>query len=33
MNKEILRYRQLTVNELNFYRTCGYLCLPGLIKP
>ncbi len=32
MNQEILRYRQLSANEVNFYHTFGYLMLPGLIS-
>ncbi len=30
--KEILRYRQLSANEVNFYHSYGYLMLPGLIS-
>ena len=32
MNKEILRYKKLSWNELSFYRAYGYLLLPGLIS-
>ena len=31
MVNEILRYREVTENEVQFYRTYGYLSLPGLI--
>ncbi len=31
MNSEILRYWQLTENEVKYYRAFGYLSLPGLI--
>lgn len=32
MRSELLRYSQLTGNEVNFYNLYGYLCLPGLIQ-
>ena len=32
MTKEILRYCELTDNEVNFYYAFGYLTLPGLIS-
>ena len=32
MNPEILRYSRLSSNEIGFYNTYGYLCLPGLIR-
>ncbi len=32
MTKEILRYCQLSANEISFYRSYGYLALPGLIS-
>ncbi len=32
MTKEILRYRSLSANEIRFYRSYGYLALPGLIS-
>lgn len=31
MNSELLRYSQLSGNEISFYNRYGYLCLPGLI--
>ena len=33
MTSNLLRYCQVTSNEVNFYDTYGYLCLPGLIRP
>lgn len=32
MNSDLLRYSQLSGNEINFYNMYGYLCLPGLIR-
>ncbi len=32
MTQEILRYTNLTANEVQFYETYGYLSLPGLIS-
>ena len=32
MTNEILRYIDLTANEVNYYETYGYLMLPGLIS-
>lgn len=32
MPNEILRYGRLSTNEVSFYRTFGYLSLPGLIS-
>ena len=32
MTKEVLRYWQLSPNEIKFYATNGYLSLPGLIS-
>lgn len=32
MADEILRYSQLTDNEVNFYDKVGYLSLPGLLS-
>ena len=32
MPNEILRYCQLSANEVSFYHTYGYLALPGLIS-
>lgn len=33
MNSELLRYSQLSANEIHFYNLVGYLRLPGLIRP
>jgi len=32
VSEEILRYWDLSANEVRFYDTYGYLCLPGLIS-
>ena len=32
MTNDILRYEQLSANEVSFYHTFGYLTLPGLIS-
>ena len=32
MVEEILRYRQLSPNEVSFYRSYGYLMLPGMLS-
>lgn len=32
MKTELLRYSQLSGNEISYYNMYGYLCLPGLIR-
>ena len=32
MSAELLRYRELTGNEVRFYQSAGYLSLPGLLS-